>query len=123
MDNFAIDITCQGRKNLELAIQIAFSFHSKAVAFRIHPEKGLILYWAAAANSTPLAYPTDAAGAAVLVWGWLTTEGGSASKRQEPDHDGSNGDGWRVYNEGWGHVDGQYQAFVAITHAWAMYGK
>lgn len=41
----------------------------------------------------------------------------------QPDHDGDNERGWRVYNEGWGHVDGEWQAFAAIEPVWLMYGK
>jgi hypothetical protein len=41
----------------------------------------------------------------------------------EPDHDGSNGKGWTVWNDSWGRVNGEWQSFVAIKPTWAMYGK
>src|SRR5690349_24893058 len=32
----------------------------------------------------------------------------------QPDHDGDNSKGWRIYNEAWGHVDNLWGAIVAI---------
>lgn len=65
-------------------------------------------------------FEMDAAGVADFASRWLN---GSADYGREPDHDGDNGRGWTVYNEAWGHVDSQYQAFIAVTPTWAMYGK
>lgn len=40
------------------------------------------------------------------------------------DHDGSNGRGFRVYNESWGRLDDcSSYSFVAIQPCWAWYGK
>ena len=54
-----------------------------------------------------------------FAWHWLLT----ADYGRQPDHDGSNEEGWRVYNETWGHVGSSHYAFVAIRPVWAMYGK
>lgn len=65
-------------------------------------------------------FEMDAAGVADFAQRWLN---GGAAYGDEPDHDGHNGKGWTIYNEAWGHVDMQYQAFIAVTPTWAMYGK
>lgn len=54
-----------------------------------------------------------------LVWAWLET----VAYGPQPDHDGSNGKGWRVFNEAWGHVAQERFAFCAIQPVWAMYEK
>lgn len=70
-------------------------------------------------TSTVLPFPLDLNTSISFAWHWLTT---SADYGNEPDHDGDNGKGWRVYNENWGRV-GSFYGFVAIKPAWAMYGK
>lgn len=41
----------------------------------------------------------------------------------EPDTDGHNGKGYRIFCEGCGYVCGMWQAFVGIEPAWLTYGK
>lgn len=55
-----------------------------------------------------------------MVHAWLT---GEATYPPEPDHDGSNGRGWRVSNGDWGHAVGRWQACIEVEPRWAMYGK
>lgn len=55
-----------------------------------------------------------------FVWGWLEK---TSPLTSEPDHDGDNGKGFFIFNESWGHVFGEWQAFIAIEPIWAMYGK
>lgn len=119
MDNFHIDIVCEGDNALKLAVKIAFTQHRKAVAFRICEKNGLVIYWMPGKGSQPLPYAYDADDVALMATKWLQEQ----SYGSEPDHDGDNGRGWRVYNEEWGHVDDDYAAFLAIKPAWAMYGK
>jgi hypothetical protein len=127
MDNFSIDITCQGKASLALAIQIVSSFRKIAVAYRIHPEKGMILYWSkpdkgASADIVALPFAHESEAITNLVWGWLNSKE-CTPIGPEPDHDGSNGRGWHLYNESWGHVDNDWRAFIAVRPAWAQYGK
>lgn len=118
MDNFQIDITSEGA--LDAAMRLAFqSERQRAVGYRIDPEKGIVLYQYESAVMTPFPFKMDAAGAADFVKRWLA----EADYGPEPDHDGHNEKGWRLYNEAWGHVGGDYKAFVAVKPAWAMYGK
>lgn len=119
MDNFHIDLTSQG--DLTKAMEIAFAGApgGKAEAYRIN-DKGLVFYWHSDAGTTSLPFKLDAAGAADFARRWLAEQ----DYGPEPNHDGDNGRGWRLYNESWGRVDdcGSY-SFVAVKPEWAMYGK
>lgn len=79
----------------------------------------LILLWSEDRQGASLPYPLDLDRATGFVEGWL--EG--VERGQQPDHDGSNGKGWFVFTDGWGHVADLQYAVVGIQPAWAMYGK
>ncbi len=147
MDNFRVDITSEG--DLAPAMALAFSGHRHATGYAVrepvvgarwpddecakHPHlwrswkteprpRRLVFYWSNSerrADIVALPFKLDAVGAADFARRWLAEE----DFGNEPDHDGDNGKGWRIYNEGWGHVDGDWSAFVAVAPAWAMYGK
>lgn len=119
MDNFHIDVTSEGKTHLELALKIAFGSYHKAVGYKVIPDKGLVLYWIPVDDMVPLPFKMDSDAIVPIVQGWLAEQ----DYGREPDHDGDNGQGWRVYCESWGHVNHQFEAFVAIQPAWAMYGK
>lgn len=136
MDNFGIDITGEGRKIFTQAMEIAFSQHPHALGYRIDGSR-LIFLWVAsrytagnnssnALDPAVVAFPfkMDASGAAEFANRWLAEQ----DYGEEPDHDGSNGRGFRVFNEGWGHVKlmsgaTEHYAIVAVEPAWAVYGK
>lgn len=66
-----------------------------------------------------LPFTLDAVGIADFAARWLA----EVDYGKQPDHDGDNGRGWRVYVEGWGHIDSHWGAIVAVAPRWAMYGK
>lgn len=121
-DNFHFDLT---GVSIEKALEIAFQQHSKAVAWAVVPLKEgsertrLILFWTNHSEATPLPAPMDCAAAVPFVKSWLS----AADYGREPDHDGDNGKGCRIYNEAWTHINGMWQAFVAIEPVWLEYGK
>jgi hypothetical protein len=146
MDNRQLDITSEGKSPLEMALSIAWpgamggkATHYKEVSLatktdyygsptsshsesQVESEKGkktLILLWKAEQDALALPYPLDLKEAVSFVAGWLR----NAEYGREPDHDGDNGKGWRVFTEDWGHVAGHRCAIVAVQPAWAMYGK
>jgi hypothetical protein len=135
VDNFEMDVTCEGREAFDAMVGVAMrqrGARGTAVAYAVHPSLGMVLLWhhepgrpdevradGVAAPVVALPYPMDVAMLSAFVWGWL----GTVERGREPDHDGSNGKGWRVYNEAWGHVGGNHRAIVAVQPAWAMYGK
>lgn len=47
----------------------------------------------------------------------------SADYGPDPGHDGSNGRGFRVYNEAWARIGNCWTADFAVEPSWAWYGK
>lgn len=132
MDNRIFSIQNEGREAFDLAMKIAFTSApgNKATHFFDHPTHGFLLLWnddsfyinnkKVKANKLPYAF--DCKAAADLVWGWLQSKSDEDYK-DFLDHDGSNGKGYKVYSEDWGHVAGSHYAFVGIIPIWAWYGK
>lgn len=153
MDNQQIDIVSEGRDGIRHALSIIWNSaapggkatHYKVLKLREETkyycrddngkhrtqhctklvkdeERGadtLILLWHDEDGSIPLPFPLSLDQAAGFVADWI----GSASYGSEPDHDGSNGRGWRLFTEAWGHVARHHCAIVGAQPAWAMYGK
>lgn len=125
MDNFKFDITSEGE--VLPAMKIAFSKYRKAVGYRVDSKRGLILYWVKPSHGSPALemgyvdspFPLDVEGAAFFASRWLANQ----DYGPQPDHDGDNSKGWRIYCEGWGMINSEHEAFVAIQPVWAMYGK
>ena len=70
----------------------------------------MVLYWTAperVEGYAPLPFAAGQGQIAVIVQGWLD----SVDCGTEPDHDGDNAKGFRLYNEGWGHVESQVERF------------
>ena len=105
MDNFHIDITSEGSKSLRAALDIAISHAGgKATHYAVRQadtakkRQGprLILYWSAetAYDVAPLPFVLNASNIGDFVEGWLAQ---NSPQHAEPDHDGDNGKGWRVW--------------------------
>lgn len=94
--------------------------HGRRFAMWQTPPK-LILHWYAAGEPalTPFLAPVDWEAAAVSVKAWLD----ATDYANEPDHDGDNSKGWRIYNEAWGHVGTYRGAICAVEPAWLEHGK
>lgn len=115
---------------LGLALQVAAVAQRKAVAWRVDqavPRVGevppraprLVLYWTESSRATALPAPLEGDALVAFVKAWLDT----ADYGSEPDIDGESSRGCRVYNEDWGQVDHEWQAFAAIEPYWLMHGK
>lgn len=127
MDNFKIDVTSEGAENFKLAMRLAFlgkSRHSgySATHYADLGEKGLAFYWTDCPGALKLPCKLDAEGAADLALRWMA-ECPDEKRQGWCDHDGSNGHGFRVYNDDWGHVAGAWQGICAVQPVWAWYGK
>lgn len=90
----------------------------------VHSSTGgvetLILLWhEEGAMTVPLPFPLDRKQSAQFIVDWLK----QVPRGDQPDHDGSNSHGWRLFTEAWGHVAGHSCAIVGVQPAWAMYGK
>ncbi|MDR9781847.1 hypothetical protein [Rhizobium redzepovicii] len=138
MDNFHIDITAEGKTSLQKAIEIAFAHNApgrKAESYSVvtlaktvvndlpHGLDGktaLILRWSGAEKQLgAVNLKLDVEGAVDFATRWLAEQ----NFGREPDHDGDNGRGWRVFVGAWGHVGGDHYAILGIVPSWAMYGK
>lgn len=119
MDNFHFDMTSEGDEAFKTALKLFDVRVGRTVVGYRSDAKKMVLYWSVSERATKLPYPMTFEQAANFVLGWLA----HADYGPEPDHDGDNGKGWRLYNEAWGQVDGEWQAFAAIEPCWAMYGK
>lgn len=152
MDNFGLRIVAEGGPSLVKAFELAFAHNCagrKVKHYSVRPrfagekqdddrykaqnggwkygkepkQQRLIFFWhqpESGQDHQELPFELDAAGAADFAARWLE---GSAEYPREPDHDGDNGKGWCAYVEGWGHVDGSHYAVIAVSPAWACYGK
>ena len=139
MDNFSIDITAEKADTLKEVLQIVFrhnapgkkATHWMELVIPAKSEwlgasstrKALVLMWGeenkSGAECHRFLTPLDAAGAYEVVSRWLA----DMDFGDEPDHDGSNGKGFRIYCDFWGHFEGLRYAIAGIVPAWAMYGK
>lgn len=121
-NDFRFDITSD--RNLEDILKIAFSRNSKAAGWRVEGKR-LILSWH---NETDyknpgrwnaFITPMTAESVFSTVIEWLKAQ----DFGPEPDTDGHNKKGFRVYNESWGRVGNDPYAFVAIEPEWITYDK
>lgn len=131
MDNKKISIQHVTRAAFDLAFNLFFVStysetdrdYQKATHYIDHADKGLILLWSEDTynKSIPLLTPLGWKEASNLAWTWLKNQ--SRDKYPPyPDMDGSVNEGYKVYNEDWGHVVSHY-AILAVKPSWALYGK
>lgn len=149
MDNRTIDVVSEGDHGIALAMQLIWkrapggkathyiidkyesvtkyycgdgvktTHHSTDMVKGPKGVLTLIFLWSAEGDSTPLPFPLDLEGATQFAKHWLEV----ADYGPQPDHDGDNRKGWRIFTEEWGHVAYYHFAIVGIQPAWAMYGK
>ena len=147
MDNRLVDVTSEDMDDLKALVKILFknapggkvshyaiknivektNYHQYGTNVShttqtIEDQNGkptLIFYWDKNSNETPLPYPMEEEDCFNFIKGWLK----NVEKESEPDHDGDNHNGWRVFNENWGAVLNNNYAVLAVQFEWAMYGK
>jgi hypothetical protein len=139
MDNRQFNVNGKGKDMLLRALELAcIQKGSEDVpaairGWKITPEHGMILYWAVdnprESGVYPLPFPgCSASDMLAMIWVWLENSEQRAMVKVDKwdanaHHDGSNGHGWRVYCEDWGHVDGNSFAICAVKPVWLWYGK
>ena len=107
----------------------------KPTSWSIHHTKGFVLHWAPLdntfSNSNYTPFPSHLSSKSIgnIIWEWMHEETQikihlDSEWDVDTDHDGDNGDGWRIYCEDWGNIDecGDY-AFIAILPVYIWYGK
>jgi hypothetical protein len=94
--------------------------HGETLVEDLKAGPTLILLWSGSEKgAVELPAEIDKTAAVEFVRNWLKR----ADYGREPDHDGDNGRGFRVFTEDWGHVYGHHYAIFGVQPAWAMYGK
>jgi hypothetical protein len=148
MDNRTIDVVSEDVADIALAMRLIwpnaqggkathyyitkYSLETKYVPgphgiaghwTRLKQDEGgiptLVLLWCEEHHETPLPFFLDLEGSIQFVKKWLEV----VDYGKQPDHDGDNKRGWRLFTEEWGHVAKHHGAIVAVQPAWAMYGK
>jgi hypothetical protein len=125
MDNFHIDVTSNNPDLLSKVMEIGFSNNSKKAVGYVIRDNTMIFLWSGYENlpdAVMFPFQMDYNGAADFVSRWLASLNVDAYG-PEPDHDGHNSKGWRVFNEAWGHVYGIRAAMVGVKPTWAWHGK
>jgi hypothetical protein len=123
-DNLFFEIRSCGKKPLECAVQIAYDGASggKATHYVEREVDGvstLILLWHEERGAIKLPFPLTVDKAADFVQGWLD----NCPKPKEPDHDGDNNPGFRIFVDSWGQVNDWTYSFMGVEFHWQMYGK
>lgn len=146
MDNFRFAMVCDGTDRLKDAFSLVWKATNNdranggATCYAIRPAvaaicnsekpyldkpakpQRMVFFWGDAPTESgkiKLPFRMDAAGAADFAARWLA----EADYGPMPDHDGDSKRGWHLYNEGWGHVDDDFYAIIAVAPAWSVYGK
>ena len=118
-DNIVLKISGEELPRLKIAMNL--SSQQKAKGYAVHPDKGIVFFWADHKDMIPFPTPLDMDRCAEIAYAWLIEE---ADYGRQPDHDGDNERGWLLYCDGWGHIDLYgWKAFVAVKPMWLMFGK
>lgn len=108
--------------------------NTTVVGWSVIPSIGLALYWTEPSGLlvpfnkllAPLGLG-DTQPLAHMIANWLDTDEAKSMPHEgwdaDEDHDGDNGDGWRVFVGDWGHVGNRWEAICAVKHAFMWYGK
>jgi len=117
-DTLRFDLHCTP---LRPSLEIAFADHSRATHYKKDKNR-LVLAWTNVNDGEykEFPFPLTVDEAEGFIKRWLSEE---AEYGPEEDTDGHCSRSWHIFNEYWGHVEGKWQAFVAIEPEWAVYGK
>ena len=128
LSHFLVDVTAHGRENLSHALALAFagvaSVPGMASHYRIDGGQHLTFFSAwrdpdISADKIPFTEPKGHQEATDFVWEWLQ----SVDYPEEDCYDGGSEKAWRVYNEQYGIVSGDWSAFVAIHPTWIYHPR
>lgn len=121
MDNFRIDITSDNKEDFVSAFNIIMNNvpGNKAEGYKMDGDK-LILYWHYEDNLGLSKFPRPMFTNDIInfVWSFI-----SNSEYKEVDLDGSCGRAFRLSNDDWGYINGDYRAFIKVEIKTALYGK
>lgn len=125
MDNFHFDVSSCAEDHLSLALELAFSGDCQrmAIGYVRKEIKGIdtlvLLSYNKYPNSIPFPAPLDVYDSTIIVRSFLK----NTKSQEQPDHDGYNKLGFRVFNNEWAKVDGIDGSICGIQPAWLVYSK
>ena len=121
MDNFRIDITSDKKEDFISAFNIIMNNvpGNKAEGYKMDGDN-LILYWVYEDNLGLSKFPRPMFTNDIInfVWSFI-----SNSEYKKVDLDGSCGRAFRLSNDDWGHICGDWRAFIKVEIKTALYGK
>lgn len=145
MDNRIFNVNGKGDEMLLRAIKLVFEqsgANTTAKAWSVTKKRGLILHWWYDKSETvqgnelfktetytkhPFPANMTAEQCLPFISAWLQSDEAKKTETVDDDanadHDGHNGPGWRVFCEGWGHVNSCSDAICAIKPVYLWYGK
>lgn len=134
MDNRQFNVNGEGQDMLLRALELACMQEghagcpAKIRSWKVIPEFGMVLYWTEKEGNPLPGSGATAAEFLPMLWAWLNDpeEAKQVKLTQwdvDADHDGSNGSGWRVYVEDWGHVGHNSYAICAVKPVFLWFGK
>lgn len=111
---------------MDRALAIAFAQPTQAVGWSLDVRNDevdrLVFYWTSSYNGkecTLFPSPLGLKQIRSVIDPWLVT----VDYGPIPDTDGHTRKGFRVYNEAFGHINHNYEAFLAVEPFWLIYGK
>jgi hypothetical protein len=133
MDNRIFNVNGRGDDMLLAALKLVFmqeGDNTTCAGWEYNSVKGLVLVWStddSREDVHPFPVPLTAEQCFPFVRAWLDSDQARMVQQKgwdaKTDHDGSNGDGWRVYCEDWGHVGENHYAICAIKPVVLWFGK
>lgn len=122
-------LNVNGRTIGRLHTAFQLSYWDTAVGWSENDKK-LLFYWVNP-NSNTIKYPDfqlfpvplDQQAMADMAWAWLQKFSLEDHANLYNDGDVWDERGWRVWSEDWGHVNGRYQAFIAVEPYAIWIGK
>lgn len=121
MDNFRFDITSDKKEDFVNAFNIIMNNvpGNKAEGYKMDGDN-LILYWHYDEGNGVFKFPRPMYTNDVINFVWSFV---SNSEYKKVDLDGSCGMAFRLSNDEWGYINGDYRAFVKVEIKTALYGK
>lgn len=117
-----LNVNGEGLSRLKQAMKLLDTWETNKLTvsgFTVEDNR-IILFQYEHDSMTPFPTPMSLDFAATIAYEWVV----NANYPKEPDHDGDNKKGWRLYKESWGHIDNYgWQSMCAVEPMWIEYGK
>lgn len=112
-------------RTIDLAFSQSGYMHAEGYVFDI--KYGLILLAYGIENAQKFPTKLNPHATATIIFPWLSSDESKTvqceGRDADIDHDGSNGNGWRIYYGEHGHFGNHYGAICAIRPVFVWYGK